>query len=135
MKISENLIAVGTPIKVALEQLEYTAIKFLIMVSSDGDVSGCLTDGDIRRALINGLNVNEAVDTIAQMNPVTVTVDEPADSMEKFRSFKIDVLIQVDKPTGVPTYAQNIYKNYFLSPPHMGSEEANFIKERLQKTS
>ena len=131
MKISENLIAVGTPIKVALEQLEYTAIKFLIMVSSDGDVSGCLTDGDIRRALINGLNVNEAVDTIAQMNPVTVTVDEPADSiLEKFRSFKIDVLIQVDeqnRPVCLLT-RKTFTKTIFLSPPHMGSEETNFIK-------
>ena len=100
------------------------------MVSSDGDVSGCLTDVDIRRALINGLN--EAVDTIAQMNPVTVTVDEPADLLEKFRSFKIDVLIQVDeqKPTGVPTYAQNIYKNYFFITTTYG-----FRRNKLYKKS
>lgn len=131
MKIITNLVTVGTCISAALQQLEATAIKFLVVIDSTGSITGCLTDGDIRRALINGLNISDPVDTIAQRRPITVVSGTSISSIiQKFKIHKIDVLIEVDenrKPLQL-LIRDKFIKSIFLSPPHMGSEEADFIQ-------
>lgn len=54
----------------ALEKLNITAEKFLVVLSFDGVLMGTLTDGDIRRALLSGKTVNSSVGEAANKNPI-----------------------------------------------------------------
>lgn len=66
----EHLIPTGTTIVEALrvlDNLAEDAISFVVGV--DDKLIGSLTDGDVRRALLNGVQLDEIVDNIIQSNP------------------------------------------------------------------
>lgn len=66
----EHLIQSGTKIRKALEvldKLSHDAISFI--VDKEDVLIGSLTDGDVRRGLINGAELDQPVDDIIQPNP------------------------------------------------------------------
>ena len=66
----EHLIPTRTPIREALEVLEklsHDAISFV--VDENDRLIGSLTDGDVRRGLIKGAELDQPVDDIIQSNP------------------------------------------------------------------
>ncbi|MCC5915630.1 MAG: nucleotidyltransferase family protein [Balneolaceae bacterium] len=69
-KYNEHLIESGTTIKdslIVLDKLAKDAIAFI--VDDKNKLLGSLTDGNVRRGLINGAELNQAVDTIIHPNP------------------------------------------------------------------
>ena len=50
-------------IKEAMKALDKTAEKCLLVVDQENTLKGTLTDGDIRRALIEGVNLDEKIAT------------------------------------------------------------------------
>ncbi|WP_425235165.1 nucleotidyltransferase family protein [Ulvibacterium sp.] len=66
----EHLILQGSPIKEALMMLDKLAADaILFVVDSDNKLIGSLTDGDVRRGLIKGVTIEQAVDDVIQENP------------------------------------------------------------------
>jgi dTDP-glucose pyrophosphorylase len=66
----EHLIQTGTTIRKALEVLEKLSHDAISFVVDDNDkLIGSLTDGDVRRGLIKGANLEQPVDDIIQLNP------------------------------------------------------------------
>ena len=66
----EHLILKGTSIREALqvlEKLSYDAISFV--VDENDKLIGSMTDGDVRRGLINGADLDQPVDNIIQSHP------------------------------------------------------------------
>ena len=66
----EHLITSETPISEALQKLDILARDaILFVVDAEDKLIGSLTDGDVRRGLIKGVTIDEAVDKIIQQNP------------------------------------------------------------------
>lgn len=66
----EHLIAIETPIREALQKLDILARDaILFVVDTDDKLIGSLTDGDVRRGLLNGITIDDAVDKIIQKYP------------------------------------------------------------------
>ncbi len=66
----EHLLLTGSTIREALIKLQDLAKDAILFVVDDKDrLLGSLTDGDIRRGLIEGIEVVDKVDTIIQSNP------------------------------------------------------------------
>lgn len=66
----EHLIQSGSTIKKALIALDKLAINaVLFVVNENNKLLGSLTDGDVRRGLINGTPIDSTVDDIIQANP------------------------------------------------------------------
>ncbi len=85
-------------IKSTLLYLQENKKRFLICVDKQNKVEGVITDGDIRRAFLNGLTINSYV------NQVMTTIFEYIfitssfyDVCEKFKSDKIEFLPILDK--------------------------------------
>jgi len=57
-------------IKAALEHIDRGAQQIVIVVDGDGHLRGVLTDGDIRRALLRGLSMQDSALAIMNINPV-----------------------------------------------------------------
>ena len=58
----ENLIVLeSSTIRTAIENLERSGQKVIFGVDSSNCVTGLLTDGDIRRGFLNGLNLDNKV--------------------------------------------------------------------------
>ena len=66
----EHLITSETPIREALQKLDILARDaILFVVDTEDKLIGSLTDGDVRRGLIKGVTIDEAVEKIIQQNP------------------------------------------------------------------
>lgn len=66
----EHLILEGTSILEALRVMDRLAEDaFIFVVDQYGKLLGSLTDGDVRRALIKGLDINKSVNDILQTKP------------------------------------------------------------------
>ena len=66
----EHLITSETPISEALQKLDILARDaILFVVDTEDKLIGSLTDGDVRRGLIKGVTIDEAVEKIIQQNP------------------------------------------------------------------
>jgi dTDP-glucose pyrophosphorylase len=66
----EHLIASGSSIKKALQQLDILAKDAILFVVDEKDkLIGSLTDGDVRRGLLRDISIEDQVDKIIQSNP------------------------------------------------------------------
>ena len=70
-------------IKEALIAIDKGALKIAVVVDSCEKLIGILTDGDIRRGLLNGLTLTSSIETIIQKNPFVCSIN---DSKEKILS-------------------------------------------------
>lgn len=66
----EHLIQKGSTIKDALKKLDGLALDaILFVVDKEDRLVGSLTDGDVRRGLLKGVDIQQTVDDIIQSNP------------------------------------------------------------------
>ena len=71
---SKSLLAQdGATIKDAINSLEMSRSKIVLVVDSDSRLLGTITDGDIRRAILNGLGLCETVLSVICREPITAT--------------------------------------------------------------
>lgn len=76
--IETLLIGLRARLKDALRQLEDTERKTLFVVDSDNCLVGTLTDGDIRRWILNDGSLDGTVDSICNRGPSVAHVDYDA---------------------------------------------------------
>ena len=70
MNFRKHLINRDSTIKYALELLSNIGMETILFAINDkGQLIGSLTDGDIRRGLIKGHNINDKVHLCTQENP------------------------------------------------------------------
>jgi len=60
----------------ALQVIDASAMQIALVVNPDNRLLGTITDGDIRRALLRGDDMDITVDKIMNPNPVTGLIDE-----------------------------------------------------------
>jgi len=67
-----TLVALGSTIQEAIFSLEASSMQIVLVVSEGNRLAGTLTDGDIRRAFLKGLNLESVIDDVIQLNPLAV---------------------------------------------------------------
>jgi dTDP-glucose pyrophosphorylase len=76
MKNIENIkLTVDSTIKEALQIIDNGAVKFAIVVDKDDKLIGTMTDGDIRRAILDGKTLGDTIENIYFKEPTIVTVN------------------------------------------------------------
>ena len=94
----DNYIILPTfSILTALKMIDKNKKGFLIVVDSKKSVLGTLTDGDIRRAFINGFNINSLIADIYHKNCIMLQVSEDISKViDLFKNEYIEFLPIVD---------------------------------------
>src|ERR1043166_34053 len=64
------LLPSDASVRDAITCLDDTALQIALVVSSDGTLLGTLTDGDIRRGLLRGLGLSDAIETMVNREPL-----------------------------------------------------------------
>ena len=72
-KITRFLASADTTVLEAMSQLEDTAQKIVFVVDDDRTLIGALTDGDIRRSILAGGGLEDAVGDVCNREPFTVS--------------------------------------------------------------
>jgi len=83
-------------IEKAIRVLNSEPYKIILVVNSKDVLLGTLTDGDIRRAIINHKKMSNCISDIMSKNPITTTAEEPSKSiismMKKYDVMHIPVI-------------------------------------------
>lgn len=67
----------------ALKKMSVGGIKIVLVVNDKDNLVGTLSDGDIRRGLLNGLDLNSNVETIVFKSPTTAKISDTKDKLLK----------------------------------------------------
>ena len=69
------LLASGSPVRDAIRCLDDSALRIVLVVDEAETLVGTITDGDIRRGLLRGLDLDSSIETIINADPIVVTGD------------------------------------------------------------
>lgn len=80
-QISEIKITPAVTIREALRIIDTGAMKIAIVVDDEGKLIGTLTDGDIRRGLLRGMNLDDSIRDIYNNQPISVKISDPKEKI------------------------------------------------------
>ncbi|MDD5067926.1 MAG: nucleotidyltransferase family protein [bacterium] len=69
-RLKKILIAENITVKESLKRMDQTAGKILIIVEKDLVLKGVLTDGDIRRWILKGGDLNDSIEKVMNSRPI-----------------------------------------------------------------
>jgi dTDP-glucose pyrophosphorylase len=100
------LISPDISIKDALKKLDQTAEKILLVVNEKKQLIGALTDGDIRRGILSGIQLDETIEKIYNANPIFISKDDyQIDKLKKILlEKKIELIPIVDSEKRIIDY-------------------------------
>jgi len=75
------LISPGASIEEAIEKIDKEALRLALVVNEQGQLLGTVTDGDVRRALINHLPLSSSVQEIMNDQPKVADVDTSKETL------------------------------------------------------
>ncbi|WP_413613337.1 nucleotidyltransferase family protein [Bdellovibrio sp. HCB-110] len=81
----------------ALKVIEAGGLKFSVVVGDDGKLCGTLTDGDIRRGILNGMALQEKVSKVMNVKPIVVSSKmNDNETLNLLRKSQINHLPRID---------------------------------------
>jgi len=84
MKSINNIkLALDSTIKEALKIIDSAAMQIAIVVDESDILLGTITDGDIRRGLLNGMNLEDKVEPIVFKTPTTAKISDTKEEILK----------------------------------------------------
>jgi perosamine synthetase len=96
-EIQELLITADSAVKDALKIIDANAQGTCFVVDAAGKLIGVITDGDIRRSLINGKDLNSKVSEVMQTKFTSLPVNTPVDQIQAKISERIRHIPLVDE--------------------------------------
>lgn len=103
---SKFLVLPTVTLQEAMNQLNQVKGLGLVVVDEDKKLLGSLTDGDIRRALAEGVDFNEIIERIYHRNPKCISTHDSKDKLlELTANKKIKVVPIIDGEVVVDVYS------------------------------
>lgn len=92
------LLAADSTLRQAISCLDASALQIALVVTPDNVFLGTLTDGDIRRGLLRGLNLDSPIESIIHSNPLVVPPELGRDTvLQLMQANRIHQLPVVDE--------------------------------------
>ena len=92
------LVSPLTSIQEVLRTIDKEALQLALVVDASNRLLGTVTDGDIRRALINNVTLFQSVSEVMNATPTTVEVDTPRSKvLELMNTKQLHSIPVVDK--------------------------------------
>jgi arabinose-5-phosphate isomerase len=100
MRIGQNIpsINIKSSLKDAIEEISSKKVGFTGVVDNENKLMGILTDGDLRRALLNKKNINSSIEECMTKDPITLDGSEMAiEAVNIMEKFKVNCFLITDK--------------------------------------
>lgn len=116
----KTLISESSTIKQALEIINSEALRVAVVVDQDKKLLGMITDGDIRRGLLNELVLTDSVVKVMNSKPITAqqgtSKEHLVELMEKKQILSVPLLDEDKKVIGLETLHSALSKDKYLNP-------------------
>lgn len=127
----QEIITRADTIVEALRRFDMTGGRLLVLVDDSGAFERVLSQGDVRRLLLDGAQVDDTLLTLPLATSVYVHEDATFNEIEKlFSETRVDqmpVLDHARRPVGLLEACD--YRPILLSTPHLGEDELKFVNE------
>lgn len=135
MELNRMVCSYRATIKEAMVCIENNFKGIVFLADDSFRIVGVLTDGDIRRLLINGCGMNDTVGEHMRKKFVYATVnDNPKDIAKKFDS-GVKVIPIVDDTMKLVNYAEyNKNMHIALAQPHLTGNEYKYLIDAFLST-
>ncbi|MBI3511296.1 MAG: aminotransferase class I/II-fold pyridoxal phosphate-dependent enzyme [Bacteroidetes bacterium] len=128
--IQELIIHEDQPVKAALKIIDTNAQGTCFAVNASGKLVGVLTDGDIRRALISGKNLDCKVKDVMQTKFTSLPVTTPIDQIQAKISGRIRHIPLVDENNIPVDYASFSRAHRIpVMTPQLSGNELKYVTE------
>ena len=92
------LLSANATIQQAIRNLDQVGIKIVLVVNESGELEGTISDGDIRRGLLKGLDLNSPIESLIHRNALVVPPEMGRDMvMQLMVANKIQQIPVVDE--------------------------------------
>src|SRR6056297_2160187 len=96
--IKNILVTPKTSIKQTLDVIDKGVKQIALVVDEDNELLGTVTDGDIRRAILNGIELDNPVEKVMNKDYISLSYQSTIKEKKKvFKSEKINQIPLVDK--------------------------------------
>lgn len=125
----------GCSLREALARMDAGGRGVLLVLGEGGRLERTLTDGDLRRAVLNNVAADDPVSVLPQRQPIMV--DESADAamvlslMDKYQIDHVPLVNGVGQPVDV-MFRRELSQRIWLSSPHLGEEETVFVEDAFR---
>jgi len=133
MRNAENIIVNASfNIKGALEILNTTGLTILFLVDSNNKLIRTITDGDIRRLLLDGFSLDDQLENLPPKNYIATDINASPESVLNLMKLntidQIPILNNNKEPLGL-ILKSDLEPRIQLSVPHMSGFELGYIEE------
>jgi dTDP-4-amino-4,6-dideoxygalactose transaminase len=133
--VNDLLVGGSASVRDAFEQLQRTGEGLLLLVDASGRLVRTVTDGDLRRLILAGHELNAALARLPAQEPITVEdgADDVA-ALEAMNLAEINELPVVDtarRPLRV-LLRRDLDAKILLSTPHLGDLEMEYVEEAFR---
>ncbi|HEY0236346.1 MAG TPA: aminotransferase class I/II-fold pyridoxal phosphate-dependent enzyme [Afipia sp.] len=135
MDISHLCITRDATLLEALDQLDRGGKKILVLVDSDRILQRTVSDGDLRRLLLNGAALEDTIGALPDVKPLVIPESATRrEALEIMNRHTVSQLPIVDVSGRVIDLVERaeIDEQILLSTPHMGDSEISFIEDAFR---
>ncbi|MBR0994724.1 aminotransferase class I/II-fold pyridoxal phosphate-dependent enzyme [Bradyrhizobium japonicum] len=135
MDISGICITRQSTLRNALDMLDRSGLGVLLLVENDRKFERTVTDGDLRRLLLEGASLEQTLVSISERQSIVVQENRTRRAaLELMQKHTIDHLPVVDVSGRVVDLIERrgIDEQILLSTPHMGEAERNYVEEAFR---
>ncbi|EIM64656.1 aminotransferase class I/II-fold pyridoxal phosphate-dependent enzyme [Desulfobacter postgatei] len=118
-------------IREVLKQIDKGALGIALLVEPDtGIFKSILTDGDVRRALIRGVDLDSAVSNVTRPKSITASIETPPEKLSKLFGEAVRIIPLLDSNNRVVDLALFDTRIYLpVSEPNLGDKELKYVSE------
>jgi dTDP-4-amino-4,6-dideoxygalactose transaminase len=134
-KILEISVTRSTSVNEALAILDKAATGVLLLVNADSTFERTVTDGDLRRLLLDGKNLDESLGDLPQIESIVVREGcSRRDALGLMNQHGINHLPVLDRKRLVVDLLERreIDRQILLSTPHLGDAEQDFVQQAFR---
>ena len=107
--LDKCVVSENTSVKDALKKVDQNQYGFIFSENADGQITGLATDGDIRRALINGVSLDDNILNCTNSDFLWASVDSPREKLIKQLDSNIKFIPILDNALRLSDIVSNDY--------------------------
>lgn len=133
MDIKEITLDESNSLTQALEMLDKSGMGLLFVTNSDNQLTGILTDGDVRRALLKKETLESTVDKAMNRNFVSLSANTESSVILSQINKKVKIIPLVDENNKLVDYASlNKIRTIPIAAPSLNGNELAYVTECIK---
>jgi dTDP-4-amino-4,6-dideoxygalactose transaminase len=132
INVNNLFVTKQSTIKDALIVIDKSSIGLALLVDESQCLLRTVTDGDLRRLIINGANITQTLSLLPELHSVSLDhqpcIDTALDILNEHNINHLPIVDKNNVPVAIVS-RKDISSKILLSVPHIGHEETKYVQE------